>query len=720
MTEIASRSSTSGRNPLASIWSILVDLGRLQGPTVESAPRLRGQLFLTSFIILYFELICIRWIPAYVRYLSYFTNFILLAVFLGSGAGILAGKRQKLWLPPFPLLVFTLVVTVAFTKFEFIVPSPQMLYFGAGEAAAQTEQWISLPIIFILVALCFVPLARPLARLLTALPPLEAYLMDILGSLAGIGVFFLLSYFSLPPLLWFLILSLAFLLLLPVRQAILLIPFLLAVLFLVFRLSEGNFWSPYYRIQVFPTAQGSTVLNVNNISHQKTVTYTQKETFYFRAYDLLGTPPFQRVLILGSGTGCDVAIALHNGAAQVDAVEIDPVIYDLGMALNPDHPYADPRVSVFINDGRAFLRNTANRYDLIVFALPDSLTLTSGFSSLRLESFLLSTEAIRSARDHLSENGLAVLYNYYRQDWLVEKLAGMVETVFDTPPFVTTYGAWGRAAVIMNGPRLHDLDPELQKPYAELAVPTESQGRGYPLPVVGQGLLGAQAGQALATDDWPFIYLSTPTVPSIFLVALAGVLVFSVLFVYLSAPHGTLRSFNWHFFFLGAAFMLLETRSLVTFSLLFGSTWMINSLVFFAILSSVLLAILFNTRIRVRRIGWLYGLLFAALTLNVILPLDTLLRIPGTEFRYLIASALTFAPIFLANVVFSHSFRDSRAADIAFGSNLLGIVAGGMLEYLALMAGYRFLLLPVIIFYAIALLLWMRTGSYAAAFQSSK
>jgi hypothetical protein len=712
MTEIDSHPPTPGRSPLSPYIRILVDIGRLQDPASESVPRLRGRLFLTSFVILFFELICIRWIPAYVRYLSYFTNFILLAVFLGSGAGILAGKRKKLWLPPFPLLMFTLVVAVAFAKFEFVVPTPQLLYFAAGEAAAQTEQWISLPIIFILVALCFVPLARPLAHLLTALPPLQAYSVDILGSLAGIAVFFLLSYFSLPPALWFLILTLAFILLLPVRQSVLLVPLLLAVLFLVFRLDEGNYWSPYYRIQVFPAAKGSTVLNVNNISHQETVTYTQKETFYFRAYDLLGKPPFQRVLILGAGTGCDVAIALHNGATHVDAVEIDPVIYKLGTTLNPDLPYADPRVSVYIDDGRAFLRNTANEYDLIVFALPDSLTLTSGFSSLRLESFLLSTEAIRSARDHLSENGLVVLYNYYRQDWLVKKLAGMVEMALGTPPFVTTYGAWGRAAVIINGPRLRDLDPALRKPYAELVTPTESQGRGFPLPVIGEGLLGADASQTPATDDWPFVYLSAPTIPSVFLLALAGVLVLSLLFVFFSAPPGALRSFNWHFFFLGAAFMLLETRSLVTFSLLFGSTWMVNSLVFFAILSSILLAILFNTRIKIQKIGLLYGLLFASLILNVFLPLDTLLTIPWMEFRYIVASALTFAPIFLANVVFSHSFRDSQSADIAFASNLLGIVAGGMMEYLALLAGYRFLLLPVFIFYAVALFLWVRSGDH--------
>src|SRR5215217_6242880 len=59
--------------------------------TVLRRPGLR--LFLITFVALYAELLCIRWIPAHVRFVSYFTNFILLASFLGLGVGILAGRR---------------------------------------------------------------------------------------------------------------------------------------------------------------------------------------------------------------------------------------------------------------------------------------------------------------------------------------------------------------------------------------------------------------------------------------------------------------------------------------------------------------------------------------------------------------------------------------------------------------------------------------------------
>src|SRR5258706_10883044 len=155
-------------------------------------------------------------------------------------------------------------------------------------------------------------------------------------------------------------------------------------------------------------------------------------------------------------------------------------------------------------------------------------------------------------------------------------------------------------------------------------------------------------------------------------------------------------------FFLGVAFALLEVKSLITFSLLFGSTWRVNSLVFFAILSSVMLAVLVNQRFRLRRVGGFYLLLFGLLALNLALKPESLLLGSGV-LRYLSASVLSFAPVFVANLIFSNSFRDTEAADIGFASNLLGIMVGGMLEYFSMLVGYRMLLVPVIVFYALAL-----------------
>src|SRR5207237_10482805 len=133
------------------------------------------------------------------------------------------------------------------------------------------------------------------------------------------------------------------------------------------------------------------------------------------------------------------------------------------------------------NDGRAYLRNVSEKYDLIIFALPDSLTLTSSMANLRLESFLLTQEAIEAARGRLSDNGLLVLYNYYRQEWFIDKLAGMVGQAFGEEPLISTYGGWGRAAVIMDGPRLRTLPAGQFGPYHE-----DTQANSTDLRVIGE------------------------------------------------------------------------------------------------------------------------------------------------------------------------------------------------------------------------------------------
>ena len=152
---------------------------------------------------------------------------------------------------------------------------------------------------------------------------------------------------------------------------------------------------------------------------------------------------------------------------------------------------------------------------------------------------------------------------------------------------------------------------------------------------------------------------------------------------------------------------MLETRSIVTFSLLFGSTWLVNALVFFAVLASVLLAILVASRVRIRQTWVLYAGLMGSLALAYVLPPASLLIDP-LWLRYLLATALAFAPVFFANLVFSFSFRDTRTADMAFASNLLGAMVGGAIEYVALVTGYQALILIVAGLYAAAYVLATR------------
>ena len=660
----------------------------------------RLRIFLVSFTLLFFELLCIRWIPAYVRYLSYFTNFILLASFLGMGLGILAARRATFRFPPFPLMVLLLAAVVALNRFELNISSTDVLYFGSGtHGVARAESFILLPLIFTFVAAAFIPLGRTLGLLFTQTGPLTAYTFDILGSLAGTAAFFVIGYFALPPIYWFAVLGLLVLVLSAKRQLIPSALMLIAAATIALFLQRGTSWSPYYKITLTPAMPAGYNLDVNSIGHQSMIPWRNKEPFYRRVYELFPGASFNRALILGAGSGSDTATALANGVKSVTAVEIDPIIMKLGAKFHPDQPYSDPRVRLVNADGRVFLRNTNEKFDLIIFALPDSLTLTSSITSLRLESFLFTQDSLAAARDALAPNGVLVLYNYYREPWLIEKLASMVGRTFGRDSFVSTYGGQGRGAVIVNGPRLSEIPAGAFGPYREETLSSANKE----LRVTGEGFFAA-TDKPPATDDWPFIYLPKKSFPALYLRGLAVILAISLAAIFLVAPRSTLRRFDWHMFFLGVAFALLEVKALTTFALLFGSTWNVNSLVFFAILTSVLIAVLINARFTFRRIWIFYVLLFGMLVLNLVVRPEALL-LQNAIVRYVIASSLIFAPVFLANVIFSNSFRETEQADVAFASNLLGIMVGGMLEYFSMLVGYHMLLVAVIAFYFLAMML---------------
>lgn len=667
-----------------------------QGP-IALLRRNSVRLLLTSAAILFVELLLIRWIPSQVRYVGFFSNFLLMASFLGIGLGILLGRRGARWsLVAFPLLLLLLMAMVVANTLNVEIVSQQELFFGLADHSADTRYEV-LILVVALVTVVMAALAMPLGPLLRSMPPLRAYAIDIGGSMVGVVLFTVLSAAGTSPAVWFTVAAvLTGLLILgtQIRRAshgrwaavtwiAILGVVLVAVTDTVTAVNET--WSPYYRITTHPNADGETSINVNGIPHQALHRVSApKEEFYEQVYQWFPGRTYDEVLIVGAGSGSDVALALARGAKHVDAVEIDPAIQRLGMEQHPDGPYDDPRVTRITNDGRAYLRGTDKRYDLVVFALPDSLTLVSNAASVRLESFLFTEQAFASIRDHLSDDAVFVLYNYYREPWLVAKLAAMLRDTFGHDPLLRTYDQV--KATLAAGPAVAALAGAAPPGDSVDAVP----------PVDG-------AAPTPATDDWPFLYLRTPFVADYYLVAL-GVILLGALLAVAGAARVTstpLRRFSPHFFVLGIAFMLLETRSLVSFSLLFGTTWLVNALTFFAILASVLLAILINARFPIRRPNLLYVLLFGVLALAWLVPPESLLIDPPW-LRYGLAAALAFAPVFCANLVFSHSFRDTRTADMAFASNLLGAMVGGALEYLALVTGYQALLAVVALLYALA------------------
>jgi hypothetical protein len=171
--------------------------------------------------------------------------------------------------------------------------------------------------------------------------------------------------------------------------------------------------------------------------------------------------------------------------------------------------------------------------------------------------------------------------------------------------------------------------------------------------------------------------------------------------IYNFMPSGPLRLDN-RMFFLGAAFMLLETKAVVEIALLFGSTWIVNSAVFFTALALILAANLYVLKIPSGRVGLPYAGLFVFLAASLLVPLDAFLD-GGILWRYAAPCLLALGPMFFAGVIFAQSFRDAPDPDQAFGSNIAGAVMGGLAESFSTLLGFRHLLILAIGFYVLSI-----------------
>ena len=660
-------------------------------------------MFLASFLVLFLEVALIRWMPAYIRLLAYFSNFILLASFLGIGVGcLLAPSRWRLFVW-FPLLQAVVIGAAYFFRLEVAVQSTGSIYFTSGTDApvVVVESTMLLPLVFVIVAALFATLAQRMGSEMAALPPLRGYTINLVGSLAGVALFAVISWLQLSPTWWFGVGFAAALPLLLTGEpgtsksaraggafAAVNIGLLALMLVLVHVMARGSLWSPYYKITVGQDGP-DTVVEVNNIFHQSMAPVDQKEYFYQWPYMVFGDT-FENVLVLGAGSGTDVAAALRHGAKHVDAVEIDPIIVRLGRQFHPDHPYSDPRVTVVTDDARHFLRTTTKKYDLVVFALIDSLTMQSSFSGVRLESYMFTEESFRAVRHRLAPNGLLVVYNYFREQWLVDRLANIAANAFGQEPRVHVHEARAYLGVMMVGPRLSTLT-------ADPVIPERVTAFGQSHAPSPARMLVRDKGVEPATDDWPFLYLHTRHVPSHYLAALALVLVVSVVVV-MFVLRGQGGTWSWQFFLLGAGFMLLETKSIIQFALLWGSTWVVASLAIASVLSMALVANYVVTKVEVRR-PWFVGLaLVGLLVLNYLIPVGAI----GFESRAvesIFYAVLMFSPILCAGLLFGSAIKRSTSVSRDYGTNLLGAMVGGVGEYLSLVTGFRTLLLLIALCY---------------------
>jgi drug/metabolite transporter (DMT)-like permease len=209
----------------------------------------------------------------------------------------------------------------------------------------------------------------------------------------------------------------------------------------------------------------------------------------------------------------------------------------------------------------------------------------------------------------------------------------------------------------------------------------------------------------MATDDWPFLYLRRAFIPALSLrgmVVMGGLAVLLVLLFLPRTAESTHRfRLSGRMLFLGAGFMLIETKAVVHMALLFGSTWMVNSVVFFAVLVMILGSNLFVLKWPPRGLRFHYAALLVALGLNVIVPLDFFLGM--NRVAQIVGSCLlVFAPIFFAGIVFAASFRGSPEPDRDFGANTIGAMLGGLAENSSMLLGFQHLMLAAMAFYLLS------------------
>lgn len=693
-------------------------------------------IFLLSVLGLFFEMLFIRWIGTEIRIFAYLQNTILVASFLGLGLGSFTCRqpirlRQTLW----PVLI--LLALLAFPLTRQIVSSISELLSVLGDlviwnsiistdpATTLLSVGLGMAMTFGLIVLivdAFVPLGRFLGRLMDDHPrTLWAYSVNVAGSLVGTWLFVLLSYFYQPPVIWFLVFAgLMAVFVVWMRQDRMLNLTLLgacvALAWVAGRVPNALdvMWSPYQKLVLreasFQDEVGEFVITVNNVGYQALIDLS--DTFVaadpdrydpawrgFSQYDfpLRLYPNPQSFLIVGAGAGNDAAGGVRQGAVRVVAVEIDPAIIELGKANHPEHPYSAPNVEVVNDDARSFFATTTEKFDVIAFGLLDSHT-TTAMTNARLDHYVYTRESLTQAKSLLTEGGIMVLTFEAQKPYIADRMAAVLEAVFGSPPltlrFPTNAYGWGGVMFIAGDlesvqAQLH-ADPELGAFFTSLA-------ETYPVKLSATSLI--------TTDDWPYIYLETPSIPTLYflLIGLMGlVLAWSYRKWQAFGLLGSWKRDHWHFFFLGAAFLLLEVQNISKASVVLGNTWQVNAVIISGVLTMVLCANALAYKFPKFPIHWAYFALVGICTGLYFLDLAQFAFLPYPT-KALLVGSLTSLPMLFSGIVFIRSFAAVTGKHNALGANLIGALAGALMQSVTFVVGIKALLILVAGFYVASL-----------------
>lgn len=679
-------------------------------------------LFLASALTLYFEILGIRWWGSEMRSLAYFKNLTLICAFLGLGGGmLLKGSRRDL-LPYFPicfgLLTFLAVSAPGKILGRLDVPGAGIFfYFQSWAENSGLRALVFCAFIVLVVSLqvgCFIPLGQFIARQTNKLPPIKGYSLNIFGSLVGLLAFSAMSFLSLPSWSWFAVGCGGFLLLaaaLHARRLLVLEAVLCALSVVAVAIGDaGSLWSPYYKVETVPWDIDVVCSDAFKTHYYKDLPRGKIPWGYGVSYNALYfvngldaseafiskypqyrecrkelmpqnlvaldyfPPTDQETLIIASGPGNDVAIFLERGAKHIDAVDIDPLAIKLSKRLHPQDPYSDPRVTTTIDDARAFLQRSKKKYQYVLFASLDAQTLLSGMSSIRLDNFIYTTEAFKAAKNVMTDDGVLVIVYWGLFSFVPDRFEAMLLESF--PPDQV----WRKGVVYAAGPGVAKM---------RATLPPSDVG-------------GVVDRASIPTDDWPFLYLKDRHVPGIFLWMGAILAALSLGLVFRSGAAGE-RRFHLDFFAMGAGFLLLETKAVTQMSLLYGTTWFVNTVVFSIILLVILLSNLFVSRfpsqgLWAHRVGLALSLLG-----GYFFDASALLEL-GAPLRLLAALVVFGAPFFFASCLFARRFTETEQGELgsALGSNLLGSTMGGVSEYASLVLGIKALNLLALGYYLLS------------------
>lgn len=678
-------------------------------------------LLLISFVALFLELAIIRWLSTEIRIFAYFKNLPLMAAFLGFGIGCyFYQSADRLFYKAFPRLIGVLASIIALapvldlTRVIFVDPRQYFLLgVGFGDHAETsvpslfqaTKAYVVIVSIFALIVATFAALTSKLGQLLNQETPLRGYSINVLGSLLGILGFSIVSYIESPPLLWLLLVYIAVLYFFCGRAELKLTLFYFVASALVtarVAFVSPAFWSPYYRISLdMPdTANRSQIgVTVNYDGFQEIQDLSpgylrsipeNAQRSQRRHYDIpyqLSKRNIESVLILGGGSGNDAAAALRHDSGHVDVVEIDPVIARLGRQLHPERPYESKKVHLHVDDARSFLHKTQKRYDLVIFATLDSHAAFSSLSSIRMDNFVFTNDSVRRVRSLLNPGGGVAINFFAIKPWLSQRHLNVLQEVMGNTPLVLA-SPTNQEVILLTG--------ELFDPRRELGA-TDYQPVHLPF---------TSAKVEPTTDDWPFLFLEKRGIPFHYLSPLLIICVLSV--IPLRYCKLKLGNIDWHLFFMGASFLLIESKAVTTLGLLFGSTWQVNSVVIGSILMMILLANLCIGLGYHGSFGMLYSALVILLILNFLFPFDWLNTLVW-ELRLAVAGVVVASPLFVAALIFAKAFSDVSSPSIALASNLFGSLVGGVLEYIDMWTGLRWLNILALAFYLVSYL-FLRKG----------